>query len=60
MCLTPRQVLLGIERRRSVWIEEEAADMLMGTWSLGDSKAGNPGIGDANDPKMAGFGRKSC
>lgn len=39
-----RKVLLGIEQRRSVWIEEEAADMLLGTWkdfqkSLDDGRA---------------------
>lgn len=30
-----RAVLLGIEQKRSIWIEEEAADMLLGTWMLG-------------------------
>lgn len=30
-----RAVLLGIEQKRSIWIEEEAADMLKGTWILG-------------------------
>mmetsp|Transcript_31571 Transcript_31571/g.50844 ORF Transcript_31571/g.50844 Transcript_31571/m.50844 type:complete len:358 (+) Transcript_31571:2-1075(+) len=41
-----RAVLLGIEQKRSIWIEEEAADMLLGTWkdfqnAVDDEKAGN-------------------
>jgi len=41
-----RAALLGIEQKRSLWIQEEAADMLLGTWkdfqkSVDDEKAKN-------------------
>lgn len=47
-----RAVLLGIEQKRSIWIEEEAADMLLGTWTQGKtsrrrSMMKRPGIKNA-------------